>query len=144
MVALLLGGLVVGVDEHVQVLLPQGEGDLLGGVVLLVGRDLLAVDQVEAGDDQTDEGAGLTADVALAVDQQLIEEGQGLGLLPHGQIGEVLLEYVEVGPQLLPVLGGAGGLDDVAELALVGEHVHQAQAVATDSRVRPSTVSAGP
>ena len=129
-VALLLGSLVVGVDEHVQVLLPKGEGDLLGGVVLLVRRHLLAVDQVETGNDQTDERAGLTADIALAVDQQLVEEGERLSLLAHRQVGEVLLEHVEVGPQLLPVLGGAGGLNDVAELALVGEHVHQAQAVA--------------
>ena len=127
--ALLLGGLVVGVDDHVQVLLPQGEGHLRRRVALHVVGELLAVDQVEQGDDPADEVGRLAADVALPVDQQLIEEGEGLGLLAHRQVGEVLLEDVQIGPQLLPVLGGAGGLDDVAELALVGEHVHHADVV---------------
>ena len=75
-----------------------------------VGGDLLLIDQVEPGDDLTDQAARLAADVALAVDQQLVQEGQGLGLLPHGQIGEILLKDVQIGPQLLPALGGAGGL----------------------------------
>ena len=127
--ALLGGGLVVGEDNHVQVLAPQGEGDLLRRVVLGVGGHFLAVDQVEPGHDLTDEGAGLTADIALTVHQQLVEEGQRLGFLPHRQVGEVLLEHVEVGPELLPALGGAGGLDDIAELLLVGQHVHQLQIV---------------
>ena len=94
-----------------------------------VGGDLLLIDQVEPGDDLTDQAARLAADVALAVDQQLVQEGQGLGLLPHGQIGEILLKDVQIGPQLLPALGGAGGLDDVAELLLVRQHVHQPQVV---------------
>ena len=94
-----------------------------------VGGDLLLIDQVEPGDDLADQAARLAADVALPVDQQLIEKGQGLGLLPHGQIGEVLLKDVQIGPQLLPALGGAGGLDDVAEFLLVRQHVHQPQVV---------------
>ena len=59
-------------------------------------------------DDLTDEAAGLTADVALAVNQQLVQEGQSLLFLAGGQIGEVLAEDVQIGPQLLPVLGRAG------------------------------------
>ena len=128
--ALLLGGFMVRVNDAVQVLLPEGERHLRSRVAGHVGGQLLAVDQVEAGDDLPDEGGGLTADVALSVDQQLIQEGEGLGLLPHRQIGKVLLEHIEICPQLLPVLGGAGGLDDIAELALVGQHMHQADAVA--------------
>ncbi len=127
--ALLLGGLVVGKDNHVQVLRPQGERNLLRRIVLGVGGDLLAVDQVEAGDELADQGARLTADVTLPVNQQLIEEGERLGFLTHGEVGEIFLKHVEVGPQLLPALGGAGGLDDIAEFALVGQHVHQAQVV---------------
>ena len=127
--ALLGGGLVVGIDDQPQILLPQLEGDLLRRVVVGVGGELLLIDQVEAGDDLADEAARLTADVALPVDQQLIEKGQGLGLLPHGQIGEVLLKDVQIGPQLLPALGGAGGLDDVAKFLLVRQHVHQPQVV---------------
>ena len=84
---------------------------------------------MEAGNELADQTAGLTADVALAVDQQLVEEGERLGLLPHRQIGEVFFKDVEVGPQLLPALGGPGGLDDVAELLLVGQHVHQPDVV---------------
>ena len=92
--ALLLGGLVVGVDNHVQVLLPQGEGHLRRRVALDVLRELLAVNQVEHGDDPADEVGRLPADVPLPVDQQLIEEGEGLSLLAHGQVGKVLLEDV--------------------------------------------------
>ena len=84
---------------------------------------------MEPGDDLADEGAGLTADVTLAVHQQLIEEGQRLGFLAHGQVGEILPEHVQIGPQLLPAFGRTGGLDEVAELLLVGQHVHQLQVV---------------
>ena len=135
--ALLLGGLVVRVNDAVQVLLPQGEGHLRRRVAGHIGGQLLAVDQVKAGDDLADEGGGLAADVALPVDQQLVQEGEGLSLLPHRQIGEVLLEHVEISPQLLPVLGGAGGLDDIAELALVGQHMHQADAVVHRQQGQP-------
>ena len=119
---LLGGGLV-------QMLLPQGEGHLLRRVSAGVGRHLLAVDQVEFGDDLSDEAGCLAPDIPLPVDQQLIEEGQGLGLLPHGQIGAVLVEHIQIGPQLLPALGRAGGLDDVAELPLAAQLVHQLQVV---------------
>ena len=129
LVALLLGDLVVGEDELVQILPPQGEGDLLRRIAGGVGGDPLAVDQVELGDDPAHEGPRLPADVTLPVDQQLIEEGQGLFLLADGQIGAVLLEDIQIGPQLLPALGGAGRLDDVAEFLLVGQHVHQPDVV---------------
>ena len=129
LVALLLGDAVVGEDELVQILPPQGEGDLLCRIAGGVGGDPLAVDQVELGDDPAHKGPRLPADVTLPVDQQLIEKGQSLFLLADRQVGTVLLEDIQIGPQLLPALGGAGRLDDVAEFLLVGQHVHQPDVV---------------
>ena len=74
-------------------------------------------------------GRRLAADVALPVHQQLVEEGQGLGLLSDRQIGKIFLKDIQIGPQLLPALDRAGLLDDVAKLLLVGQHVHQPQIV---------------
>ena len=127
--SLLGGGLVVWKNDHVQILLPQGKGYLLRRVALGVGGHLLAVHQVETGDQLADEATGLAADIALTVHQQLVEEGQGLGLLSDGQIGKIFLKDIQIGPQLLPALDRAGLLDDVAKLLLVGQHVHQPQIV---------------
>ena len=45
---------MVGVDDLVQILRPQGEGHLLGGVGGGVVGQTLAVHQVELGDDLAD------------------------------------------------------------------------------------------
>ena len=129
MAPLLDGGAVVGVDDFIQILLPERKGDFLRRVGLGVGGQLLAVDQMEPGNDLADEGRGLTADVALTVGQQLVQKSEGLGLLGDRQICIILPKNVQVGPELLPALGGAGAFDQIAELALVGQLVHQLQVV---------------
>ncbi|MEF2791347.1 MAG: hypothetical protein U0N09_01190, partial [Alistipes dispar] len=66
---------------------------------------------METGDQLADEATGLAADITLTVHQQLIEEGQGLGLLSDRQIGKIFLKDIQIGPQLLPALDRAGLLD---------------------------------
>ncbi len=56
------------------------KGTSAAGSLFTSSGQLLAVDQVEQGDDPADEVGRLAADVTLPVDQQLIEEGEGLGL----------------------------------------------------------------
>ena len=116
-------------NDSIQILRPQGEGDFFRRVILSVGGNLFAVNQIKAGDQLADQAAGLASDIALAVNQQFVQKRQRLRFLPHGQIGKIFLKNVEVGPQLLPAFGGTGFLDDIAELLLVGQHMHQPHVV---------------
>ena len=90
---------------------------------------LLAVAGAEVREDAAHEGGGLAADVAVRVDQELIEEVQGLLLLVVRQIGEILLEGGDIGPDLGPVLLAAGGFQHTGEEVVVAEAVHQADVV---------------
>ena len=127
---LVLGGeLVVRPDDPGQSQLPQAQGGLLvhvGGV----GGPLFAVARVEPGHHLPGQVGRVAADVALPVAQQLIEEIQQLALLGAAQVGGILPENVQIGPDVLPVLLTAGGLQNVAEAPLVRQRVHHVQIVA--------------
>ena len=129
--------------------LPVGEGDLLQvqlplvqvrdgpAVRLAVRGPLLHVPRVEAGDDLPHEGGGLTADVALTVHQQLVEEGQGLDLLGDAEVDGVGLEHAQIGPQPLPVRPASGLLQQAGEATLAGEPAHQGDVVFRPQKLQP-------
>ena len=120
---LLRSELMIRINDHIEILHPKGEGGLLAEVRDAAGQ-LLAVAVVEAGDDVADQVGRLAADIPLAVHQQLVKESQGLHLLSRADVGEVLLEDVQVGAGALPVLFAAGRLQKIAEPPLMAQAVH--------------------
>ena len=122
--------LVVGVDDLLQIQLPLvqiGDG---AGVGAAARRALLGVARVEAADDLAQQRRRLTADVALAVHQQLVEKGQRLDLLGNVEIQGVGLEHAQIGAEAAPVGLAPGQLQQLGEAALAGETAHQLHVVA--------------
>ena len=116
-------------DQLVQILRPQLEGPLLLGVRGGVGRGLLFVAGAEGSQNPADQGGGLAADISVRHHQQLVEEVQGLFLLPGAPVGEILLKNGHIGPEAGGLLLAAGGLQNVAEQLLPAQPVHQADVV---------------
>ena len=122
--------LMVGIQYLVQIeppLVHVGDGP---GVRADVGGALLGVAGVEAGDDLAQQRRRLTADIALAVHQQLVEERQGLDLLWDMQIEGVGLHHRQISAETAPIRLAAGLLQQTGEAALIGEAVHQLHIVA--------------
>ena len=121
--------LMVGIEQQVQVLRPQGELGLLHRCLGRGGGQLLLVAQAELGHHLAHQRRRLTADVALGMQQQLIEEVHRLDLLVGGQVGEVVLQNTQIGTDPGPVLLAAGLLQQVGEQPLVAQPAHHAQVV---------------
>lgn len=117
--------LVIGVDDLVEIELPLVEVGDLARVGLAVGGALLDIALVEARDDLADQRRRLTADVALAVHQKLIQKCQRLHLLRNVQIEGVRLKNAQIRAQAAPVHLAARQLQQLREAPLPGQTVHQ-------------------
>ena len=126
----LLGGqAAVRLDELCDQLRPKEIGPVLPGVRGGVLGVLLAVAGAEICQDPAHQHRRLATDVAVRIDQELIEKVQGLLLLVVREVGEILLKGGDVGPDLGPVLLAAGGFQHAGEEMVVAEAVHQADVV---------------
>ena len=119
----------VGTDELAQIVSPQLEGKIQLRIGGGVGRQLLLIAGMEVCQNLTDEGGGLTADVAVRIQQLLVEELQRLHLLGRGEIGKVLLEYGDVCTKAAPLLFAVGGFQHAGKQLVVAESMHQADVV---------------
>ena len=63
---------------------------------------------VPLSNDIADKCRSSTTNITFAMDQQLIEEFQGVDLLIDTEIGEVFFQYINVGSQVFPVFFTAG------------------------------------
>ena len=139
----LRGDFVVGVQALRHGLLPQAERFLQHGehrgrgcVLRRGGGQLLAVFRPAVGQNAAHELPGQTANVALGIQQQLIEEGEQLALVSAGHIGVVFLKQLEVGADAQRVLLAAGLLEQLVKRCVRADGVHQADGVVERQRAQ--------
>ena len=89
-------------------------------------RQFFFVFFVEVRDDLPDDLGGLIADIAFFIDQKLGQEAKGHQLLLFRHIGRILAQNGNIGTQVLPVFFAARGFDQIREILLIVEFVHQA------------------
>ena len=139
----LRGDFVVGVQALRHGLLPQAERFLQHGehrgrgcVLRRGGGQLLAVFRPAVGQHAAHELPGQTANVALGIQQQLVEEGEQLALVSAGHIGVVFLKQLEVGADAQRVLLAAGLLEQLIERCVRADGMHQADGVVERQRAQ--------
>ena len=117
------------IDNHIQILIKQGQArdDLMGKGHAL--RQLLCVFFVEISDNAPHEGRRLEADVPFFMRQQLVQEFQRHDLLMLCHVRRILFEDADIGTDVFPQLLAAGRFDEVAEIAVVAEDTHEADVV---------------
>ncbi len=123
------GQAAVRVNELFQVLRPKLKGPVLLGAGGRALGQLLAVAGEELGENPPHQPRRLASDVPVGLEQQLIEEFQGLLLLLHGPVGEVLPEDGHIGPDAPRVLLAPRRLQGAHEQPLPAQPVHEADVV---------------
>ena len=121
--------LVVGIEQQIQILGPQGELGLLHRRLSRRGGQFLLIAQAEFGHHLPHQRRRLTADVPVGMQQQLIEKIYRLDLLIGGQIGGILLQHTQICPHTGPVLLAAGLFQQVGKQSLMAEPAHHVQVV---------------
>ena len=121
--------LVVGIEQQIQILGPQGELGLLHRRLSRRGGQLLLIAQAEFGHHLPHQRRRLTADVPVGMQQQLIEKIYRLDLLIGGQIGGILLQHTQICPHTGPVLLAAGLFQQIGKQPLMAEPAHHVQVV---------------
>ena len=121
--------LVVGIEQQIQILGPQGELGLLHRRLSRRGGQLLLIAQAEFGHHLPHQRRRLTADIPVRVQQQFIEKIHRLDLLIGGQIGGIRLQHTQICPHTGPVLLAAGLFQQIGKQPLMAEPAHHVQVV---------------
>ena len=76
--------------------------------------------------------------------QELIQELESHQFLPFRHVGGIFFEDADVGPEILPVLLAAGGLDQVAEIPFAAEKAHEPDVMGNGSIFQEDIFPPGP
>ena len=135
--------LVVGIEQQVQILGPQGELGLLHRRLSRRGGQLLLIAQAEFGHHLPHQRRRLTADVPVGMQQQLIEKIYRLDLLIGGQIGGIRLQHTQICPHTGPVLLAAGLFQQIGKQPLMAEPAHHVQVMLHRHQAEGAVIGVG-